>query len=101
MHIDYLPNELLQEIFLHVCQSEGDPAILKLSLVCHRWERLVRDDIFRRRVHFSWLSTVYDWEKASDDFKSTYYVCTIFESAWNAEESTRMCLGSWGLGAAH
>ena len=44
MHIDYLPNELLQEIFLHVCQSEGDPAILKLGLVCHRWERLFRDD---------------------------------------------------------
>ena len=47
---------------------------LKLSLFCHRWQRLVGDEIFRKRVHFSWLSTTYDWQKASHEFQETYYV---------------------------
>jgi len=98
VHIDYLPNELLQEIFLHVCQSEGDPAILKLSLACHRWERLVRDDIFRRRVHFSWLSTVYDWEKASDDFKSTYYVMYDIRECLECRRKYKDVPGFMGIG---
>lgn len=98
MHIDYLPNELLQEIFLHVCQSEGDPAILKLGLVCHRWERLFRDDIFRRRVHFSWLSTVYDWEKASDELKSTYYVMYDIRECLECRRKYKDVPGFMGIG---
>ena len=74
VHVDYLPDKTLQEIFLHVCRSEGDAAILKLSLVCHRWQRLVGEEILRKRVHFSWLSTAYDWQKTSHEFKETYYV---------------------------
>ena len=74
VHVDYLPDEIIQTIFLHVCRSEGHVAILKLSLVCRRWQRLVGDEIFRKRVHFSWLSTAYDWQKASHEFKETYYV---------------------------
>ena len=74
VHVDYLPDEILQEIFPHVCRREGDAVILKLSLFCHRWQRLVGDEIFRKRVHFSWLSTTYDWQKASHEFQETYYV---------------------------
>ena len=74
LHINNLPNELLQEVFEYVWFSDGDAAIATLSLVCSRWRALVGDDTFRRRVHFRWLSTVNDWEKASDEYKNQYYV---------------------------
>ena len=67
--IDCLPDEILQEVFERVCESDGDPAIGVLSLVCRRWQRLVQDEVFRKRIHFKWLRTVYDWQKASDDYK--------------------------------
>ena len=72
--IDCLPDEILQEVFERVCESDGDPAIGVLSLVCRRWQRLVQDEVFRKHIHFKWLRTVYDWQKASDDYKKNYYV---------------------------
>ena len=63
VEIDCLP-----EVFEQVCESDGDPPIGVLSLVCHRWQRLVQNEVFRKRVHFKWLRTVYDWQKASNDF---------------------------------
>ena len=34
----------------------------------------------QNEMHFRWLSTVHDWEKASDEYKNQYYVmCGIYE----------------------
>ena len=74
MHINNMPDELLQEVFEYVWFSDGDSAILTLSLVCRRWMALVGDETFRRCVHFRWLSTVHDWEKATPEFREQYYV---------------------------
>lgn len=57
-----------------MCHIDGDYAILMLSLVCRRWKILVADSVFRERVHFRWLSGVYDWRKASREFKEKYFV---------------------------
>ena len=64
--IDCLPDEVLSEILQFVCDSEGDAAILTLSLVCRRWRNLVSDKMFRRKVHFRWLSSAYYWNKATE-----------------------------------
>ncbi|KAJ7376774.1 hypothetical protein OS493_032508 [Desmophyllum pertusum] len=69
-----LSNEILEEIFQHVHEGDGDAAIARLSLVCRRWKEVVGTDHFRRRVHFLWLSTLHDWQKASAEFNDTYYV---------------------------
>ena len=74
LNINNLPDEVLQEVFEYVWFVDGDAAIANLSLVCSSWRALVGDDIFRRRVHFRWLSTVHDWEKASPAFREQYYV---------------------------
>ena len=60
--------------------TDGDHAILVLSLVCRRWKNIVADEGFRKRVHFRWLSGLYDWRKASREFKEAYFVMyTILE----------------------
>ena len=74
LHINNLPDGVLQEVFEYVWFVDGDAAILNLSLVCKSWKALVGDDIFRRRVHFRWLSTCHGWEKASPAFREQYYV---------------------------
>ena len=33
--------------------------------------------MFRRKVHFRWLSSVYDWNKASKAFREKYYVMCL------------------------
>ena len=72
--MESLPDEILELIFEHVHETDGDAAIASLSLVCHRWQRIIADDVFRRRVHFKWLVSIYNWEKASEDFKEQYFV---------------------------
>ena len=72
--MDSLPDEILELIFEHVHETDGDAAIASLSLACRRWQRIVADDVFRRRVHFKWLAPIYDWEKASENFKEQYFV---------------------------
>lgn len=74
LHTTNLPDEVLQEVFEYVRFNGGDAAIATLNLICSRWSALVGDDIFRRRAHFRWLSTVHDWEKASPEFSEQYYV---------------------------
>ena len=34
----------------------------------------VSNTMFRQKVHFRWLSSVYDWNKASKAFREKYYV---------------------------
>ena len=65
---------MLEEILQFVCDSDGDKAILTLSLVGRRWQNLVSNSMFRRKLHFRWLSSVYDWNKASKAFREKYYV---------------------------
>ena len=74
LDINCLPDEILEEIFQFVWDSDGDAAFAVLSLVCRRWQILVTDEIFRRRVHFRWLATVHDWSAASKEFKEQYVV---------------------------
>ena len=45
-----------------------------MSLVCRRWRNLVSDKLFRRKMHFRWLSSVYDWNKATKEFREKYFV---------------------------
>ena len=54
--ITILPDLVLENIFERVVESDGDRAILNLSLVCRRWKDIVANDTFRRNVHFQWLS---------------------------------------------
>ena len=54
-----LPDLVLENIFERIVESDGDCAILNLSLVCRRWKDIVASDTFRRNVHFQWLSKVY------------------------------------------
>ena len=58
-----LSDEVLQEVFGCVWLSVGDAAIATVTLVCSRWKAI--HGLFRCRVHFTWLSTVHDWEKVS------------------------------------
>lgn len=81
--ITILPDLVIENIFEHVVESDGDCAILNLSLVCRRWKDIVASNAFRRKVHFQWLSKVYNWKKASSNFKEQYFVMY----------SIRECLG--------
>ena len=81
--ITILPDLVIENIFEHVVENDGDCAILNLSLVCRRWKDIVASDTFRRYAHFQWLSKVYNWDKASSDFKEQYFVMY----------SIRECLG--------
>ena len=74
---------MLEDIFERVVESDGDRAILNLSLVCRRWNDIVAMDAFRKKVHFQWLSKVYNWKEASSDFRKEYFVMY----------SIRECLG--------
>jgi len=60
-----LPDEILELIFEHVYETDSDSAIASLSLVCHRWQRIVAGDVFSRRVHFKWLASTNKWQKIS------------------------------------
>ena len=72
--ITILPDLVIENIFEHVVESDGDCAILNLSLVCRRWKDIVASNTFRRKVHFQWLSKVYNWKKASSNFKEQHFV---------------------------
>ena len=69
-----------------VCESAGDKAIGRLSLVCRRWKEIVGDKQFRRRLHFKWLSTVYDWKNASKEFRDQYYVTYDIRECFGCNE---------------
>jgi len=49
-------------------------------------------------VHFSWLSTVYNWEKETDDFKSTYYVMYDIRECLECRRKYKDVLGFMGIG---
>ena len=68
-----LPDLVLENIFERIVESDGDCAILNLSLVCRRWKDIVASYTFRRNVHFQWLSKVYNWKKASSEFKKRVF----------------------------
>ena len=68
------PDLVLEKIFERVVDNDGDRAIFNLSLVCWRWKDIVASDSFRGKVHFQWLSSVYNWETASSDFREEYFV---------------------------
>ena len=74
---------------------EGDPSIVRLSLVCGRRRQLAPDEGFRKVVHFKWLNTVHDWATESEDFKKKYHVmCEIIYAAWDVTDSTKIPQGS-------
>lgn len=77
-NIDCLPDEVLSEILQFVCNSEGDAAILTLSLLCRRWR-------CRRKMHFRWLSSVYHWNKATKEFREKYFVMYEIEECFGCK----------------
>lgn len=79
--------------------SYGDAATATLSLVCSRWWELVGDDMFRRRVHFGWLSTVRDWENASPEFRKQCYVMYGIYELFGCRHDTKTCLDTSDVGA--
>jgi len=80
--VDGLLDAILELVFEHVHETDGDAAIASLSSACCRRQRIVADDVFRRRVHFKWLASIYDWEKASGDFKEQYFVMYKIEECF-------------------
>ena len=42
-------------VLLEVVLSEGDPAYMRLALVCKAFERLTTSHYFREKAHFAWL----------------------------------------------
>ena len=69
-----LPNEILDKIFQYLVLQEGDQMIYKLSTVCKHFYTIVKQESFRRSVHFSWLKSIYKWSEASIQFKEENYV---------------------------
>ena len=88
------------EILQLVCDSEGVAAILTLSLVCRRWQQLVSDEMFRRKVHFRWLSSVYDWKRASKDFKEKYFVMYEIQECFGCKTKYKVAPGFMKTGNA-
>ena len=86
LDINSLPDDVLEEVFEYVWNSEGDAAIVTLSLVCSRWRALVGSDLFRRRVHFKWLSSVHDWKNATAEFRETYYVMYVIRECFGCQK---------------
>ncbi len=68
-----LPNEIIEKIFQYVLQ-DGDHMFLRLSLVCKQFYTIVKQECFRRSVHFNWLKSVYNWSKANKDFKKENFI---------------------------
>ena len=48
--------------------------IYKLSTVCKHFYTIVKQECFRRSVHFSWLKSIYKWSEASTQFKEENFV---------------------------
>ena len=90
--MDSHPGEILELIFEHVHERDGDAASASLISVCQSWQRIVADDVFCIRVHFKWLASTYDWEKASEDFKEQYFVMYEIEECFGCGSRVKVCL---------
>ena len=69
-----------------VCKHDGDVAIARLSLACRKWKEIVGGEPFRRSLYFNWLSTVYNWENASKEFKDQYFVMYEIRECFGCNE---------------
>ena len=93
-----LPDLVLENVFECVVESDGDCAILNLSLVCMRSKDIVARDTFRRNVHFQWLSKVYNWKKASGEFKKEYFIMYSIRECMGCDRRYKDMLGFRGSG---
>jgi len=88
-----LPDEILELIFEHVYETDSDSAIASLSLVCHRWQRIVAGDVFSRRVHLKWLASTYKWEKISLKISKNSISSSVkLKSVLDVAQDLKVCL---------
>ncbi|XP_030290955.1 uncharacterized protein LOC115592411 isoform X2 [Sparus aurata] len=70
--IDMLQLLVLEDIFALVVLSDGDMAILTLSLVCHHFREVLSTRVFRRKAHFLWLNSMASWSRFSAGYRAEY-----------------------------
>ncbi|KAF6727041.1 hypothetical protein FQA47_001828 [Oryzias melastigma] len=86
-----LPTSVLRDILEEVVLLEGDPAILKLALVCSTFRDHVSSEHFRRRAHFKWLRSVCTWSRFSTLYREQYFVMYSIEVCRECGEMYKHC----------
>ncbi|XP_049429862.1 uncharacterized protein LOC125887234 [Epinephelus fuscoguttatus] len=87
-----LPSCLLEEIFAEVVLSDGDVAILTLSLVCHRFKEVVSTEHFRRKAHFMWLNSVATSSKFTERYRAEFCNMYSLETCRECNETYKNCI---------
>ncbi|XP_078018218.1 uncharacterized protein LOC117262505 [Epinephelus lanceolatus] len=87
-----LPSCLLEEIFAEVVLSDGDVAILTLSLVCHHFKEVVSTEHFRRKAHFMWLNSVATWSKFTERYRAEFCNMYSLETCRECNETYKNCI---------
>lgn len=92
-----LPSCLLEEIFAEDVLSDGDVAILTLSLVCHHFKEVSTEhrdgtEHFRRKAHFMWLNSVATWSKFTERYRADFRNMYSLEMCRECNETYKNCI---------
>ncbi|RVE69020.1 hypothetical protein OJAV_G00073560 [Oryzias javanicus] len=85
------PACVLSNILQEVVLMEGDPAILKLALVCSSFRDIVSAETFRRQAHFKWLHSVCTWSRYSKRHRELYFVMYSIEICCECGKQYKHC----------
>ncbi|KAF6726835.1 hypothetical protein FQA47_010553, partial [Oryzias melastigma] len=80
-----------EEVAFTNSSQKGDPAILKLALVCSTFRDHVSSEHFRRRAHFKWLRSVCTWSRFSTLYREQYFVMYSIEVCRECGEMYKHC----------
>lgn len=100
LHINNLPDEVLQEVFEYVWFVDGDAAIANLSLVCKSWKALVGMIFFAAVFILGGFLHAMTGKTPPLHLENNTMLCMAYTNALVVEESTKTCLDTSVVGTA-
>ena len=100
LHINNLPDEVLQEVFEYVWFVDGDAAIANLSLVCKSWKALVGMIFFAAVFILGGFLHAMTGKRPPLHLENNTMLCMAYTNALVVEESTKTCLDTSVVGTA-